>query len=548
MEMIVKVKIPATSGTERELPFSAGDIVFALGPNGSGKSHFLRYVSKNAQQQSAWLPAFRQNFFESASPGITPSQRGEFGKQFANFDSQPQAAWLDRQPAQRLNTILFDLIQKDNQVNAEISELVRSDKLTEAKRTSSFNPSPIQQINETLKIGGLSFSVQRGENDQILANKRGETFSFIQMSDGERAALLLSAWVVTKSPGSVLLIDEPERHLHRSISAPLLACLIRVRDDCAFLISTHDVDLVTSFSDTRIILLRDYCWEGQTVSAFDYDEIDKKTDITEDIKKSILGARRKVVFVEGRGEDTRSLDFSIYRILLPEASVIPCGSCSEVIRKTEGCAGSQTLNWIEAFGIIDRDDRDDEDVEGLKRRGIFAINVHSVEALYFSKEVLYGVAGKIAEIEGCNPNERYRAALEAGINSLREGDAERMSARVIERRLERKYQEHCPTWKQIRDTAGKIVASVKIDVSEDYKSQLAEFERLREEMDVPGLFARFPMRETSVHGRTIYSLGCSSTTQFYRMAIQTIQNEDELFRTMRAYLGSLVDQLEKSAE
>ena len=38
-----------------------------------------------------------------------------------------------------------------------------------------------------------------------------------ELSDGERNALLISAEILTAKDGTLLIIDEPERHLHRSI-------------------------------------------------------------------------------------------------------------------------------------------------------------------------------------------------------------------------------------------------------------------------------------------------------------------------------------------
>jgi hypothetical protein len=55
------------------------------------------------------------------------------------------------------------------------------------------------------------------EGEQILAKKEcGEPYSIAELSDGERNALLIAATVLTVKPGTLLLIDELERHLHRS--------------------------------------------------------------------------------------------------------------------------------------------------------------------------------------------------------------------------------------------------------------------------------------------------------------------------------------------
>ena len=77
-----------------------------------------------------------------------------------------------------------------------------------------------------------------------MASKSGsKPYSIAQLSDGERNALLIATNVLTVKDGTLVLIDEPERHLHRSIISPLLTHLFAQRPECAFIVSTHDVML-----------------------------------------------------------------------------------------------------------------------------------------------------------------------------------------------------------------------------------------------------------------------------------------------------------------
>lgn len=47
-----------------------------------------------------------------------------------------------------------------------------------------------------------------------------------QLSNGERKAVLIAANALTVKEGTVLLIDEPERHLRRNIIEPFLSALV----------------------------------------------------------------------------------------------------------------------------------------------------------------------------------------------------------------------------------------------------------------------------------------------------------------------------------
>lgn len=67
--------------------------------------------------------------------------------------------------------------------------------------------------------------------------KNGEfnKYSATEMSDGERAVLYLAAQVLSVPKNKMLIIDEPEVHLHPSIMNRLWKELERCREDCLFI-------------------------------------------------------------------------------------------------------------------------------------------------------------------------------------------------------------------------------------------------------------------------------------------------------------------------
>ena len=71
------------------------------------------------------------------------------------------------------------------------------------------------------------------------------------MSDGERGIFYLVARVMLAAPGSTIVVDEPELHIHRSLRNRLWDQLEQARGDCAFIYFTHDVDFASSRRFTR---------------------------------------------------------------------------------------------------------------------------------------------------------------------------------------------------------------------------------------------------------------------------------------------------------
>ncbi len=102
-----------------------------------------------------------------------------------------------------------------------------------AKELSN-NQAPLQAINELLAISNIPIKITLGKDEQLFASKNGsEPYSIAELSDSERNALLIGADVLTTEPNTLIILDEPERHLHRSIIArqfhfPNLACLCRL--------------------------------------------------------------------------------------------------------------------------------------------------------------------------------------------------------------------------------------------------------------------------------------------------------------------------------
>ena len=100
-----------------------------------------------------------------------------------------------------------------------------------------------------------------------------------------------------------------------------------------FVISTHDVFLPLDNAESTTLLIRSCTWKGKSVAGWDTDLLESDAEVTEDVKRAILGARRIVLFVEG---SANSLDKQIYEILFPTISIVAKGNSTDVERATKG--------------------------------------------------------------------------------------------------------------------------------------------------------------------------------------------------------------------
>lgn len=345
MDSKYKFIIQTSNNGQLSIPLSEGKAVFVLGANGVGKSTLMYNLFQQNFNHSKRIMAHRQTWFESNSMNMTASQKTEVENTIKSQDQQIHSRWKIYASQQRTNISIFDLINSENIRARGITKAVDSDDLPLAKILSN-KQAPIQEINELLAISNIPIEITLGKDEQLFASKNGsEPYSIAELSDGERNALLIGADVLTTEPNTLIILDEPERHLHRSIISPLLSSLFQKRKDCVFVISTHDVYLPLDHDEAIVLLLRNCQWSGKNILNWDADLISDSDEIPNEIKREILGSKREILFVEG---GNGSLDRQIYQLIFPNISSLPQESCVQVEKAVDGIRKTENLHWINA--------------------------------------------------------------------------------------------------------------------------------------------------------------------------------------------------------
>ena len=130
------------------------------------------------------------------------------------------------------------------------------------------------------------------------------------MSDGERAIFYLIGQVLVAEKDSMLIVDEPELHVHRSIISKLWDELEAARPDCAFVFITHDLEFAATRGGKKYIL-SDY----RSGPYWVIEDVPEESEFGEEISTLILGSRRPILFVEG---ENNSLGCGHIQVLLPK--------------------------------------------------------------------------------------------------------------------------------------------------------------------------------------------------------------------------------------
>ncbi|MFL9827229.1 AAA family ATPase [Rhodoplanes sp. SY1] len=529
----LEFSIPSAAGDAINFSLHNGDVLYLLGANGTGKSSLISLLFGQHQAVARRISAHRQTWFESNTLDMTPRNREDLERNYRSQDAQLHARYREWNPSGRAGMAIFDLIDADAMQERKIARLVRERNL-EVAQEEARNPSPIQIINELVRLSNLSIEISVEAGQKVVAQKNGgDKYSVAELSDGERNAFLIAADVLTAKSNSLILVDEPERHLHRSIISPLLRYLFGYRNDCVFVVSTHELALPLDTPAASVLLVRGCVYHGQRVTAWSADLLPPGAGIDDDLKSDILGSRRKMVFVEGTKS---SLDAPFYNIVFPDVSIVPKESCRDVEYSVRGLRGADEVHWIAVWGIVDNDQRAPEDIARLRQAGVWALPYYSVESLYYHPFLIAKIAARQADLLGEDPGVLGAAAVQAAVNAAsikRDHLVEDAVLRVVRKKI----LSELPNRSHLRAEVSLI--KVEVDVQSLRATEGERFDALISANNWEGLLTRYPLRKSSAFDRVVEGLKMKDRGAFQAAVLKLLQDDACALESIRSLFGGL---------
>jgi hypothetical protein len=502
----------------------AGQVTVVVGANGSGKSALGYWLEANrAGAVVRRLIAHRRLWFEHAGPDITPALRGQLGSNMAAWSAQPESRWLDHAHAQRASAVLFDLLSRVNERNARLAALIDEEADAAAIRVQ-VEPSLLTRVNSILRHAHLDVELILTDSGAFDARseRTGTRYPISQMSDGEKSALLLGPELLMAPDSSIQIIDEPERHLHRSISAGLIEAVLAERPDCHFIVLTHDLELASLLvsAAAQLLVLSGCIWAGSGATGWVLHALDATTPLPDTVRSAILGGKSHLLFLEG---ESHSLDSRLYSILFPDWGLNPVDGCEQVIRAVVGLSSSAPHHWVEGRGIVDRDGRDEDESAALKEKGILVLPVHEIESLYYLPTLISAVAVQQAAMQEGDLSELVKSAVDAALQALAPSEtAERLAAALAAQMVARKAAASVPDAAELR--AGQ--PAVSFEVESPFVTLLARFQQYLAERDLEQLVRTFPIRETAMRAAVARALGFTDHGK-YEAAVRSCLRADQ---------------------
>lgn len=516
--------IPLVDGTTLDLILDTGRSITIVGPNGSGKSALSAFLQRVLPDSVNRIFAHRRLWLNSSAPEMSPAQRLSYRENFDSWDMQLDSRWRDYGDQYRAPAIMVDLIERQNQVNGSIADRARKgDSLDGVDLTG-----PLQILNAIMAAASLQVRVHISESSELTCTRMsGETYPAAEMSDGEKAALLLVADVLVAPRGSIHLVDEPERHLHRSISASLIASLTQTCTEDTFVIFTHDLELAQALSSAGETFVTAGCtWQDKNPVAWDLRIVPPASSLPEELRRAVLGGRAQVVFHEGV---VGGLDQQVYEALLAGQTVAPVGNCAAVLRAVAGLRDSAPLHWITASGIVDKDFRRDAPPEGVCQ-----LALHEIENIFYARLALRRMAELQADALGLVADVLEEGALKARqaaltVPGVRSNILSRRSLQYARDELIDKAMSLTSVHDEVTSVAVSLLPSREME---------DEYDRLLGAFDATDEFLRkFPIRESGMRARVAAELKFASADLYERAVIQQLRQIPEFRATMLADLG-----------
>lgn len=427
-----------TSLTVKDIPATAR-LVLVIGPNGSGKSSlfdaFLQWYRREARfgftgdddyfRKSPEAPFDWQRHVQVKLHGNPPFHKGclyvrSSYRNEADFRATNMTAPPDLREA---DVPLRRMIDNDQTVSKNYQRLIFETMLgvfddTNGKRAvEDLRDELIGDIQQSLRAVLPELSLLRIGDPRrgSFYFQKGEAWNYPykNLSGGEKAAfdLLLDFHLQKRVlPDAIYCVDELETHIHTRMQGALLRELVRVLPtDSQLWVTTHSLgvlraaQVIDQESPESVCLLDfDADFDRPTVllpSRLDRATWQKFMDMMVDDLAPHL-APSVIVVCEGSpsGQARRDFDAKVLNRIFgqeyPHIAFVSGGSGNEVEDMT-GRAQRLLQTLLPAtrvLGLVDRDDRTEDEIADLRAAGIMVLSRRTLESYLLGDDVLKALA------------------------------------------------------------------------------------------------------------------------------------------------------------
>lgn len=264
---------PSNEGGQNITLTCLGNLVL-VGANGSGKSRLGAWIEQNtpektivhriSAQRALNIPTYApvKTLEQSLNELLYGHQDSRYATKQHKFGHRWQnklTTFLQNDYDKMLSTLFAKTAKRD-------SDYVFASRTASGNGHNNLLPIPDSPIDILLKMWA-DIMPQRElilDDGQVKAKTPSNSvYSAEEMSDGERVAIYLLGQSLCAPDNSIVIIDEPEIHLHRSLMSRLWNKVEEVRGNCLFVYITHDITFASSRVEAVKIWVKNYNGNNQ---------------------------------------------------------------------------------------------------------------------------------------------------------------------------------------------------------------------------------------------------------------------------------------------
>ena len=530
----MKIELPTKKGQPNTNPTTEFRQLVVVGANGSGKTRFGSNIEKRYNQITHRVSAQKSltmpDFVGTKSREAAESEFLYGGWSKDNNDWNKNEGWLHYRWGNNINTYLLNDYEK-------LMVYLHTEEYEQAlgfKENGGIKPNTkldrIQKIWETV-LPHRKLRKKAGVIETFPTGQEQDIYNASQMSDGERVIFYLIGEVVCSPQDSIIIIDEPEMHIHRSLVKSLFDLIENERTDCVFVYLTHDIDFAFTRQNATKIWAKSY--DGNDV--WDYEFLDELSPIPEQLYLEVLGSRKPIIFLEG---EASSIDYELYEQVYYNHTIKPLGSCEKVIQIVKSFNEQNGFHHLESFGIIDRDRRPASDLVKLNSKNIWVLDVAEAENLLLEENIVKAISVHM----GRNPDEtiiQVKSNLIAFFNS-------QLESQILLHFKENLRRNFLGITNFNTKDIGSVLMEIDslfsaIDKQNVYDETRVEFERVIATNDYNAVLRLFNLKNALIPQSKICELtGIKNKEEYRKLVITLLKRNDSVSLAIKSAIDSKI--------
>ena len=499
-----------------------GQSTIIVGENGAGKSELLQKLRETKLQNCFVIPANKNLFIEHHLTYIE------------------QDAIIREIQGQNFKKSMYDDGRGlfSSLVNFYISE--HSQRKTDGKKREQSQLDKVEEIWNKI-FPEIEFFTHSGKRTLEFSKNKSEKYSFNQLSDGERSVLFYLLIVVLIPEKSLIIIDEPETHLNIALCNKLWDYLLEEKEESKFVFISHNKDFIESRVNSDVIWCKNYDINNDKNNKF--IKIEKNDILPRDLIVSLLGSKKeKILFCEGKDSERKAKehDYAIYNLLYSdEYFVKPVEGHLSVIEYTKAyneLKEKLEMNSKEAYGIIDRDCLNNEEVQKLRSKNIIVLPANEIEMLMLHEKILeYYLQPHHENKEIKHKIEKFKEAFKNKLLERKDKVILNYVRSKCNKIFENRRIENFKTISELENSKNKIFNEIDL---EKFQNELEiELEKIISEINYEEMLRVCSLKNEIIRTPEVGGIIDREYEEYPMKCLNVIKRNKELQNIIREYIG-----------